>query len=102
MFDSLAIHQNRRESLSLFYGNEFLFAAHIRSEDLGNIHAAVCVEVIFKQGDEHSRRSDNGVVERVGIILAAVFAVDSYLESARLSVAEIGAGADLEIFLLSG
>lgn len=70
----------------LFYRDELVFAAHIRSEHLGNIYAAVCIEIVFKQGDKHSRRSDNRVVERVGKVFA-VFSVYSYLESARLGVA---------------
>ncbi len=57
--------------------------------------------MIFKKRDEHTRGSDDGVVERVGEIHFAVRALYAHPETARLRVAEIGAGADLEIFLLA-
>ena len=48
----------------------FLFdlglAAHVRLEDLGDLHAAVGLEVVLQQGDEHAGRRHAGVVEGVG------------------------------------
>ena len=85
----------------LFSAAYFLLAAHIRSEGFGNIDAAVGIEVVFEERYEHSRRGNNGVVERMGKVLA-VLAVDAYFQPARLCVAEVRAGADLEILLLSG
>ena len=78
-----------------------LLAAHIRSEGFGDVHAAVGIEVILKERYEHSRRGDDGVVERVGEVLA-VLAVDADFKPARLRVTEVRTGADLEVFLLSG
>ena len=49
-----------------------LLAAHIRSEGFGDVHAAVGIEVILKERYEHSRRGDDGVVERVGEVLAVM------------------------------
>ena len=77
-------------------------AAHIRSERNGNVDGAVCVEVVFQECDQHSRRSDDGVVERVGEVLAVLAAVDADFQAARLCVAEVGAGAYLEVLLLAG
>ena len=87
--------------LRLFNGDELLLAAHIRSESDGHIDAAVGVQVVLKEGDKHSRGRDDGVVERVGKVFA-VFAVHPDLQPAGLSVAEVGAGADLKVFLLPG
>ena len=58
--------------------------------------------MVFQERDEHSGRRDAGVVERVRKIGLAVFTLDADAESSRLGVAEVRAGADLEIFLLAG
>ena len=63
---------------------------------------AVRLQIVFKERDEHTGRSHHGVVEGVGKVLFAVRAVDTDLESSCLRVAEVGAGAHLEIFLLTG
>ena len=57
--------------------------------------------MVFKEGDEHTRGCDAGVVERVGQIHLAVRTLDADAETAGLCVAEIRAGANLEIFLLA-
>ena len=75
----------------LFNGNQLFLAAHIRTKGNGDINAAVGVEVIFKECDEHSRRSNDGIIERMGKIFFAVLAVDSDCESASLCVAAVGA-----------
>ena len=87
--------------MRLFNGDELLFAAHVRPEGDGDVDAAVGVQVILEEGDKHSRGRDDGVVERVGKVFA-VFAVHPDLQPAGLSVAEVGAGADLKVFLLPG
>ena len=74
----------------LFSAAYLLLAAHIRSEGFGNIDAAVGIEVVFEERYEHSRRSNNGVVERMGEVLA-VLAVDAYFQPARLCIAEVRA-----------
>ena len=81
--------------------NQHFLAAHIRLEALRDGDGAVLLEVVFKEGDEHTRGCDAGVVERVGQIHLAVRALDADAETAGLCVAEIRAGADLEIFLLA-
>ena len=78
-----------------------ILAAHVRTKDLGNIDAAVGVQVVLEERDEHTRGSDDGVVERVGEIELAVLAADADLQTARLRVAEIRAGADLKVLLLA-
>ena len=79
-----------------------ILAAHVGTQDLGNIDAAVGVQVVLEERDEHTRGSDDGVVERVGEIELAVLAADADLQSARLRVAEIRAGAYLKVLLLRG
>ena len=68
---------------------EVILAAHVRTKDLGNIDAAVGVQVVLEKRDKHTRGSDDGVVERVGEIELAVLAADADLQAARLRVAEI-------------
>ena len=77
------------DDLFLFFNRyEFFRAAHIGLENLGNEHGAVRLKVVLEEGDEHSRRGDNGVVEGVGEIFA-VLAVNADFEAARLGVAEV-------------
>lgn len=72
----------------LFFRNKDLCAAHIRPEDLGDSDASVCLKVIFKKCDEHSRGSDDGVIKRMRKI-SSVFTLYTHLETASLSIAEI-------------
>ena len=81
--------------------NQNFLAAHIRLEALRDGDGAVLLEVVFKEGDEHTRGCDAGVVECVGQIHLAVRALDANAETAGLCVAEIRAGANLEILLLA-
>ena len=48
-------------------------AAHVRSERFGNLNAAVSLEIVLKESDEHSRRSDYGVVEGVSEVASCRF-----------------------------
>ena len=70
--------------------NPFLFddflAAHVRSERNRNVDAAVGIEIVFEESNQHSRRRHDGVVEGVGKIFA-VFAGDADFQTARLRVA---------------
>ena len=81
--------------------NQHFLAAHIRLEALRDGDGAVLLKMVFKERDEHTRGCDAGVVERVGQIHLAVRTLDADAETAGLCVAEIRAGADLEIFLLA-
>ena len=83
----------------LFCGHrDSVLAAHIHSEGLGDADAAVLVEIVLEECDEHSRGSHNGIVEGVGKVVA-VFALDADAETSCLSIAQIRAGANLKIFL---
>ena len=62
---------------------------------------AVGLESVLQERDQHARRCDHGVVQRVRKILLAVLAVHADAEAARLGVAERGARADLELLLLA-
>ena len=66
-----------------------VLAAHVRAKRFGNIDAAVGVQVVFEERDEHARGSDDGVVERMREIELAVLAADADLQPARLRVAEV-------------
>ena len=58
--------------------------------------------MILQQGDEHPWRRDDGVVEGVGQVHFPILALHAHFQPSRLGVAQIGAGADLEILLLAG
>ena len=51
------------EPSMLFLGGHDLQAAHIGLEDLGDHHAAVGLEVVLQEGDEHAGRGHHGVVQ---------------------------------------
>ena len=76
-------------------------AAHVRSQCLRDPDGSVFVQVILKEGNEHSRRSDAGVVEGMSKV-CAFGSPDPYLKTSCLSVASVGAGTYFEILFLSG
>ena len=77
-------------------------AAHVGPQDLRDGDAAVGLEVVLQEGDEHPGRRHHGVVQGVGQVQLAVRALDADLQPAGLGVAQVGAGADLKVFLLPG
>ena len=83
-------------------GDELFLAAHVRTKCHGDVDGAVSIEVVFKESDEHTGGSNNGVVEGVSKVLLAVCAVYADLEAASLCVTEVGAAANFEVFLLTG
>ena len=64
-------------SVSLFY---YVFAAHVRSQYLGDPDRAVFVEIVLKERNQHSRRCNDGVVERMRKIFSA-FSVDANFQA---------------------
>ena len=77
-----------------------VFAAHVHSQRFWNANGAVVVQVVFQECDEHTWRSNNGVVQGVSEVVSA-FAFDADTQSASLSVAQVGAGTNFEVFLLT-
>ena len=63
------------KNIFLFFRNQLFFPAHIRTERGGHVHRAVGIQIVFKESDEHSRRGDDRVVERMREIFFAVCAV---------------------------
>ncbi len=78
-----------------------LGAAHIGLEGGGDLHRPVRLEVVLQQGDEHTGGRGHGVVQRVGQVAAAL-PLHPHFQPPGLGVAQVGAGAHLEIFLLPG
>ncbi len=58
--------------------------------------------MILEECDKHTRRSHAGVVQSVGQIGLAILALDADVQAAGLCIAQVGAGADLEVLLLAG
>ena len=71
--------------LGLFSNNN-LFATHIRTEGNGDADATVCLEVVFQEGNQHTRRCHHRVVEGVGKVLAAL-TIYTNAEAACLCIA---------------
>ena len=88
-------------SVLLIGRNHDLQAAHIRLQHFGNGHAAVGLQMVLQESDQHTRRCHAGVVQGVGQVGLAVLALDADVQAACLCIAQVGAGADLEILLLA-
>ena len=86
-----------KTGLLLVDGNHDLKAAHVGLQHLGDGDAAVGLQMVLEECDEHTRRSHAGVVQGMGQIGLAVLALDADVQAACLCIAQIGAGADLEI-----
>ena len=86
----------------LLLGEQFFRAAHVGAEDLGDYHRAVGLEVVLQEGDEHPGRSHAGVVEGMAELGFAGLVLIADTEPPGLGIAQVGAGADLEVFLLPG
>ena len=86
----------------LIGGDHDFQAAHVRLQHFGNGHAAVGLQMVLQEGDQHTRRCHAGVVQGVCQIGLAVLALDADVQAACLCVTQIGAGADLEVLLLAG
>ena len=79
-----------------------LGAAHVGPQDLGNLHGAVRLKVVFQEGDQHTGRCHAGVVQRVAELHLAVFILVADAQTAGLGVTQVGAGAHLKVLLLTG
>ena len=64
-----------KRTFFLFFRNQLFLPAHIRTKRGGHVHRAVGIQIVFKESDEHSRRGDDRVVERMREIFFAVRAV---------------------------
>lgn len=86
----------------LFLGDKDLGTAHVRTKHLGDSYATIRLKMILKECDKHTRRCDDCIIEGMRQIHSAVGALYAHSEAASLCISEVGAGADLKIFLLSG
>ena len=79
-----------------------LIGKHVTLQSLRNADAAILIQVVFEECDQHSRRCHNGVVQCMCEILLAVCALHTDTKASCLCVTEVGAAADFEILLLTG
>ena len=86
----------------LLVGHQHSLAAHVGAQDLGDGDAAVSLQVVLEESNQHTRRGHAGVVQRVGQLGLAVLILKADAQAAGLSIAEVGAGADLKVLLLAG
>ena len=80
----------------LLLGNQNLGATHIRLEHLRDGDGAVCLEVVLEERDQHTRRSNNGVIQSMREVQLTVLTAYTNLQAASLCVAQVGAGANLD------
>ena len=73
----------------LIGGDHDLQPAHVRLQHFGNGHAAVGLQMVLQEGDQHTRRCHAGVVQGVGQIGLAVLAPDADVQAACLCVTQI-------------
>ncbi len=52
--------------LFLLCGDELLCTAHVLPQHLGDIHRAICLQVILQEGNQHTRGCGNGIIECIG------------------------------------
>ena len=57
--------------------------------------------MVLQEGDQHTRRGHAGVVQRVGQLGLTVLILKADVQAAGLGVAQVGAGADLEVLLMA-
>lgn len=79
----------RQSFVYLCLGDKSFSAAHVGTKHLGDSHASVRLKMILKEGNEHTRRSDNGIVQRVRKIYLAVRALYTHSQPASLCIAEV-------------
>ena len=77
-------------------------AAHVGLEDLGDLHAAVGLEIVLQQGDEHPGRGHAGVVEGMGQADLALFVPVADLQAAGLGVAQLEQEQTLKVLRRRG
>ena len=56
----------------------------------------------LQEGNQHSRRRNDGIVQGMGQVIFPVCALDADFQPPCLGIAHVCAGADLKIFLLPG
>ena len=87
---------------NLLFGHQLVLAAHVGTQDLGDQDGAVGLQVVLQEGNQHAGRRHAGVVQSVAQLHLAVLILVADAQATGLSIAQVGAGADLEIFLLPG
>ena len=58
--------------------------------------------MVLQEGDQHTRRGHAGIVQGMGQLGLAVLILIADVQAAGLGVAQIGAAANLKVFLLAG
>ena len=78
------------------------FSTHVHSQRLRDADRAVVVEVVLQKCNQHTRRSHNGVVQGVWQVgLFGFLVLDTDAKASCLSIAQVGAAANLKVFLLT-
>ena len=49
----------------LFFRRDYRFTAHIGTKYFGNVHAAVRLQMVLHKRNQHTGRSNYGIVERM-------------------------------------
>ena len=87
--------------MRLVFRNQFLFSAHVHTKNFRNAYGSVCIQVVLQECDQHTRRSNYGVVQGMCQVFLSVLAVDTDFQTSCLCITKVGAASYLEVFLLT-
>src|SRR5574344_2159098 len=94
-------HDERDDQHLLPDRQEFVDAAHVRTEPLGDRHRPVRIEVLLEKSDDETRKGPARAGQAVDELRLAVRILEAAVETARLVVGEAGAARHLEPLLLA-
>ena len=79
-----------------------ILSAHVHPKCFRNRNRSVFLQIVFQEGDQHPGRRHTGVVQRVREVFLSVLGLYADLQPPGLSVSQVAAAADFEVFLLPG
>ena len=80
---------------------KLLSATHVWLKNLRDAYRTVCIQIILKECNKHTRRCNYCIIQCICKILRAITSLYTDSKSTSLSISEIRAASYLEILLLS-
>ena len=81
--------------------NHFNFNVLNLDKSLRDLHAAVSLQIVLQEGNQHTGRRNHGVVQGMGQVLASILSLHADLQSAGLGIPKVGTASHLKVLLLS-
>ena len=79
---------------------DFFDSTHIWLQCFRDIYTSVCIQVIFQEGNQHSRRRNYSIIQSMCEILT-IFTIYTDFQSSCLCITQVGAASYFKVFLLS-